>query len=121
MSDVLGAGCQMFPNDKTDMQNNVALSTDYSVQLKDDGKPLYGWGGIHKRPNDMRLYAKLALPAEWKVGRWPQSMISVTKAQLVVEHWVTNNPNDQLRPEDLENEAATGRKPSYTRTESGHN
>ena len=38
----------------------------------------------------------------------------VTKAHLVVNHWITNNPNDQLRPEDLENEAATGRKPSYT-------
>ena len=31
----------------------------------------------------------------------------------MVTHWITNNPNDQLRPEDLENEAATGRKPSY--------
>ena len=59
-------GCQMFPNDKTDTQNNVALTTDYSVQLKDDGKALYGWGTIHKRPNDVRLYASLALPAEWK-------------------------------------------------------
>jgi len=59
-------GCQMFPNDKTDMQNNIALSTDYSVQLKDDGKPLYGWGGLHKRPNDIRMYARLELPDEWK-------------------------------------------------------
>jgi hypothetical protein len=104
------AGCQMFPNDKTDMLNNLALSTDYSVQLKDDGKPLYGWGGIHKRPNDVRMYARLELPAEWKV---PGADYKVTKAQLVVNHWITNNPNDQLRPEDLENEAATGRKPSY--------
>ena len=32
----------------------------------------------------------------------------------MVNHHITNNPNDQLRPEDLENEAATGRKPSYT-------
>ena len=31
----------------------------------------------------------------------------------MINHWITNNPNDQLRPEDLENEAATGRKPSY--------
>ena len=106
--------CQMFPNDKTDIQNNVALSSDYSVQLKDDGKPLYGWGGIHKRPNDVRMYAKLALPAEWKAPRPP--IISVTKAQLVVNHWITNNPNDQLRPEDLENEAAIGRVPSYTKS-----
>ena len=104
------AGCQMFPNDKTDMLNNIALSTDYSVQLKDDGKPLYGWGGLHKRPNDVRMYARLELPAEWKV---PGADYTVTKAHLVVNHWITNNPNDQLRPEDLENEAATGRKPSY--------
>ena len=103
-------GCQMFPNDKTDMLNNIALGTDYSVQLKDDGKPLYGWGGIHKRPNDIRMYARLALPPEWKAEG---ADFVVTKAELVVEHWITNNPNDQLRPEDLENEAATGRKPSY--------
>jgi hypothetical protein len=104
------AGCQMFPNDKTDMLNNIALSSDYSVQLKDDGKPLYGWGGLHKRPNDVRMYARLELPAEWKE---PGADFLVSKAQLVVNHWITNNPNDQLRPEDLENEAATGRKPSY--------
>ena len=103
-------GCQMFPNDKTDMRNNIALGSDYSVQLKDDGKPLYGWGGLHKRPNDIRMYAKLALPPEWKE---PDANFTVTKAELVVNHWITNNPNDQLRPEDLENEAATGRKPSY--------
>ena len=106
-------GCQMFPNDKTDMLNNIALSTDYSVQLKDDGKALYGWGGLHKRPNDIRLYAKLQLPAQWKAADAPAAGYEVTKAQLVVNHWITNNPNDQLRPEDLENEAATGRKPSY--------
>ncbi len=104
------AGCQMFPNDKTDMLNNIALSTDYSVQLKDDGKPLYGWGGLHKRPNDVRMYARLALPEEWKAAG---ADFTVTKAHLVIDHLITNNPNDQVRPEDLENEAATGRKPSY--------
>ena len=103
-------GCQMFPNDKTDMQNNIALSSDYSVQLKDDGKPLYGWGGMHKRPNDVRMYAKLALPEEWKD---PANDFVVTRAELVINHWITNNPNDQLRAEDLENEGARGRKPSY--------
>ena len=104
-------GCQIFPNDKTDMQNNIALGTDYSVQLKDDGKPLYGWGAMHKRPNDVRMYAKLDLPAEWKVAG---ANFEIIEATLVVNHWITNNPNDQLRPEDLENEAATGRKPSYS-------
>jgi hypothetical protein len=103
-------GCQMFPNDKTDMQNNVALSSDYSVQLKDDGKPLYGWGGLHKRPNDIRMYAKLQLPGAWKEEG---ADYVVTRAELVINHWITNNPNDQLRAEDLENEGATGRKPSY--------
>ena len=108
--DPTGVGCQMFPNDKTDLLNNLALSSDYSVQLKDDGKPLYGWGGLHKRPNDVRMYARLELPAEWKA---PGADFKVTKAHLEINHWITNNPNDQLRPEDLENEAATGRKPSY--------
>jgi beta-lactam-binding protein with PASTA domain len=103
-------GCQMFPNDKTDVNNNLALTDDYSVQLKDDGKALYGWGTIHKRPNDVRMYASLPLPAEWKA---PGANYIINKAKLVIRHHVTNNPNDQIRPEDLENEAATGRKPSY--------
>ena len=106
----LPEGCQMFPNDKTDVHNNVALTNDYSVQLKDDGKALYGWGTIHKRPNDVHLYASLELPAEWKVEG---ANFTINSAKLVVRHHITNNPNDQLRPEDLENEAATGRKPSY--------
>ena len=106
-------GCQMFPNDKTSTQDNVAIGSDYSVQLKDDGKPLYGWGGIHKRPNDIRMYARLQLPDAWKAVDAPAEGYVVTRAELVVNHLITNNPNDQLRPEDLENEAATGRKPSY--------
>ncbi|MGB5260771.1 MAG: PASTA domain-containing protein [Gammaproteobacteria bacterium] len=103
-------GCQIFPNDKTDVNNNVALTDDYSVQLKDDGKALYGWGTIHKRPNDVRLYASIPLPAAWKV---PGANYVINSAKLVIRHHITNNPNDQLRPEDLENEAATGRKPAY--------
>ncbi len=43
----------------------------------------------------------------------------VSSAKLVVKHVVTNNPNDQIRPEDLENEAAIGRLPSYKVTGSG--
>ena len=104
-------GCQMVPNDKTDVNNNVALTDDYSVQLKDDGKALYGWGTIHKRPNDVRMYASIPLPAEWKV---PGANYIINSAKLVIRHHITNNPNDQIRPEDLENEAATGRKPAYT-------
>ena len=104
-------GCQMFPNDKTSTQDNVALTTDYSVQLKDDGKALYGWGTIHKRPNDLRVYKKIPLPAEWKN---PGAVYTINSAKLVIRHHITNNPNDQIRPEDLENEAATGRKPSHS-------
>ncbi len=44
---------------------------------------------------------------------------TVTKAWLVVNHTITNNPNDQLRPEDLENEAAIGVLPDHTIEEDG--
>ncbi len=104
-------GVQMEANDNTTVLNDIAVSRDYSVTLKDDGKPLYRWGGLIKRPNDVRIYARLALPQEWKDN--PGTAYPVKKARLVIEHWVTNNPNDQLRPEDMENEGATGRKPSY--------
>jgi Ca2+-binding RTX toxin-like protein len=40
-------------------------------------------------------------------------LFRVTQAELRVQHSITNNPNDQIRPEDFENEAATGRLPSY--------
>jgi len=40
----------------------------------------------------------------------------VKSAKLEIIHQITNNPNDQVRPEDLENEAATGRKPSYSKS-----
>jgi hypothetical protein len=100
----------MDANDNTSVLDDIAVSADYSVTLKDDGKPLYRWGGLIKRPNDIRMYARLALPEEWKE---PNADFVVTKAHLIVNHWITNNPNDQLRPEDLENEAATGLKPDY--------
>jgi len=103
-------GVQMDANDKTDLKNDIAASSDYAVRLKDDGKANYTWGGMIKLPNDIRLYARMALPPEWKqVG----ANYPVTAAKLVIRHTITNNPNDQLRPEDIENEAATGRKPSY--------
>jgi len=108
-------GVQMDPNDNTSVMKDIAISSDYSLTLKDDGKALYRWGGMIKRPNDIRLYARLKLPEQWKEkvdGNFVNDF-TVTKAILKVEHWITNNPNDQLRPEDLENEAATGRKPDY--------
>jgi hypothetical protein len=109
-------GVQMDANDNTTVLNDIAVSSDYSVTLKDDGKALYRWGGLIKRPNDFRMYARLMLPDEWKERDGEGNLLNdfeVTKARLVVNHWITNNPNDQLRPEDLENEAATGRKPDY--------
>lgn len=109
-------GGQMHANDNTTVRRDIATSSDYSVTLKDDGKPLYRWGGLIKRPNDIRLYAKLELPASWKARDEGGALVNdyaVHDAKLYVTHWITNNPNDQLRPEDLENEAATGRKPSY--------
>jgi len=102
--------CQMLPNDNTSVLDDLAVSTDYSVTLKDDGKALYRWGALIKRPNDMRLYARLELPDEWKA---PGADFKVTKAHLVINHTITNNPNDQVRPEDLENEAAIGVLPDH--------
>ena len=108
---------QMRANDNTTVLDDIATTADYSITLKDDGKPLYRWGSLIKRPNDIRLYARLELPEEWKVVDATTGELAndfaITSARLIVNHWITNNPNDQLRPEDLENEAATGRKPSY--------
>lgn len=106
-------GAQMDPNDNTSLLDDIAVSADYSITLKDDGKPLYRWGSLIKRPNDIRMYARIPLPEEWKV---PGVDVPITSAKLVVKHVITNNPNDQLRPEDLENEGATGRTPDVFRT-----
>ncbi|WP_145963012.1 hypothetical protein [Mangrovicoccus ximenensis] len=102
---------------------NIAYGQDYSVTVKDDGKLLYRWGEAVKRPNDVRMEANIALPEEWtrdEDGNGVADSLEdgsggfvVTKAELVVTHTITNNPNDQIRPEDFENEAAIGRLPSY--------
>ena len=107
------AGGQMDANDLTTVLDNFAVSSDYSITLKADGKPDYHWGTIIKRPNDVRMYARMDVPADWTAATAPATGYKVTKARLIVNHAITNNPNDQLRPEDIENEAATGRKPSY--------
>lgn len=104
------------PNEST-VRDQIAASTEYAITKKDDGKPLYRFGNMIKRPNDIRLYAKLDLPQEWKDN--PDMAYTVYRAELVVEHQITNNPNDQLRPEDLENEAATGRLPAYAEDSDG--
>jgi hypothetical protein len=105
-----GTPAQLSANEST-VLNNIARSNSYSITEKDDGKALYRWGNLIKRPNDVRLLARIPLPAEWKV---PGATYTVTRARLIVDHWITNNPNDQLRPEDLENEGAIGRIPSST-------
>jgi hypothetical protein len=106
----------LTPNESTILEN-IAASDDYSVTLKDDGKLLFRWGTAIKRPTDIRVRAELELPEEWKTEE-AASMnggmgYKILKAELIVNHAITNNPNDQIRPEDLENEAATGRKPKY--------
>ncbi|MGR5452963.1 hypothetical protein [Vibrio alfacsensis] len=103
-------GEQMDANEST-VQHDIAVGKDYSITLKDDGKPLYRWGNLIKRPNDVRLYARMALPQLWKDN--PETAYPVSSATLTITHSITNNPNDQIRPEDMENEAATGRLPSY--------
>ncbi len=85
----------------------------YSITYKDDGKLLYRWGTMIKRPNDLRLGVHMPLPDEWTSITSTDPGFVVTQAELRVRHSITNNPNDQIRPEDLENEVATGRKPSY--------
>ena len=87
--------------------DDLVIGPDYSVTLKDDGKPLYRWGTMLKRPTDVRLYAAIDLPVKWL----EKAEFRILRAELWVRHRVTNNPNDQLRPEDYENEAATGLLP----------
>lgn len=109
------------PNEST-IAFDIAYSNDYSVTMKDDGKLLYRWGNAIKRPNDIRLEAEMELPDEWveadtgviqTEGLTLRKLFAVTAAELVVHHTITNNPNDQIRPEDYENESAIGQLPTY--------
>jgi hypothetical protein len=111
------------PNEST-VLTDIAVGADYSITAKDDGKPLYRWGNLIKRPNDIRLYKRMQLPAAWKNGSCdglntdPVTMADlgcrVNRALLVLNHKITNNPNDQVRAEDMENEGAIGRLPGRT-------
>lgn len=103
------------PNESS-ITTDIAYSTDYSVTVKDDGKLLYRWGNTVKRPNDVRIEAEMPLPDEWTETDLQSELTKlykITEAELVVHHTITNNPNDQLRPEDFENEAAIGQLPTY--------
>jgi hypothetical protein len=97
--------------------DDIAYGNDYSITAKDDGKPLYRWGNLIKRPNDIRVYARMVTPRPWRLGGENANGgkgYRVTKANLIINHLITNNPNDQIRPEDMENEGAIGRLPGYT-------
>ncbi|GAA3852638.1 hypothetical protein [Celeribacter arenosi] len=103
------------PNEST-IAYDIAYSSDYSVTMKDDGKLLYRWGNTIKRPNDVRLEAHLDTPDEWTQldpFNSLRQLYQITSAELVVHHTITNNPNDQIRPEDFENESAIGTLPTY--------
>ena len=54
----------LTPNEST-VTENIAVGNDYSVTLKDDGKLLYRWGQIVKRPNDIRLGVQVDIPTAW--------------------------------------------------------
>jgi hypothetical protein len=113
----LAVGLPTMPPNESTLLNDLAVSNDYSLSLKDDGKAKYRFGTGYKKPTDMRMYARMPLPAEWKA---PGANYAVTKAYLTIKHTITNNPNDQIRPEDMENEAARGAKPGYTDTGGGY-
>jgi len=105
------------PNEAT-VLDDIGVTNDYTMSAKDDGKAKYRWGTIIKKPNDIRLYKRMPLPAAWKTGGACVTQngglgCRVTRAELRVNHNITNNPNDQIRPEDMENEGAFGRKPRF--------
>ncbi|MBE0588442.1 MAG: hypothetical protein IH617_10395, partial [Hydrogenophaga sp.] len=52
------------PNE-TQIAENILVGADYSVTMKDDGKLLYRWGNVIKKPNDVRIETSLDLPDEW--------------------------------------------------------
>ncbi|SHJ31193.1 hypothetical protein SAMN02745165_02076 [Malonomonas rubra DSM 5091] len=86
----------------------MVMGTDYTYKLKDDGKYLFRWGNINKSPSEVRLYTQIPLPEGFVGGNY-----TVTKATLTFKHRISNSPNDQIRPEDFENEGATGILPQY--------
>ena len=57
-----------LPANESTVLTDIATGPNYSITAKDDGKPLYRWGNLIKRPNDIRIYQRLTLPAAWKDG-----------------------------------------------------
>jgi len=95
------------PGDPSSEIINVA---DFGTRMKDDGKILFMWGNLNKKPTDLELFTTIPVPDAWKA---PGANFDVLSAKLIVEHRITTSPNDQIRPEDFENESATGILPSY--------
>ncbi len=120
-ADVAAAIAALEPNEDSVVPDplDLYLGTNYAVTEKDDGKVLYRWGQAVKRPTDIRFTTSLALPDDWSEVAAGERGFTVTRAELVLRHAVTNNPNDQIRPEDWENEGATGLLPEYTTNEAG--
>lgn len=87
-----------------------AYTSMYAMRLGDHpGEWKMVWGDTDKRPTDVRLQTSIELPADFKTGTY-----NITRAELAIVHTITNNPNDQIRPEDESNEGAGGLKPAYT-------
>jgi len=107
-----------MPANESTVLDDIAYGDDYSITAKDDGKALYRWGNLIKRPNDIRVFASMAVPAAWAQTAASTANggkgYRVIAANLIINHNITNNPNDQIRPEDMENEGAIGRLPGYT-------
>ena len=77
---------------------------------------LYRWGDSINFPNDVRVEGRIELPDRWtdvNVYNSVRPLYAITDAEFILHHAITNNPNDQIRPEDIENEDATGRLPSF--------
>jgi hypothetical protein len=88
-----------------------AFTESYAMRLGDHpGEWKMVWGDTDKRPTDVRFQTTIPVPAEFKTG----GPFNITRAELAIVHTITNNPNDQIRPEDESNEGAGGLKPGYT-------
>lgn len=96
--------------DPDDPSSEIINVADFGTRMKDDGKILFMWGNLNKKPTNLELFTTIAVPDAWKV---PGANYNVLSAKLIVEHRITTSPNDQIRPEDFENEKATGILPSY--------
>ncbi len=89
---------------------NQAFTEDYAMRLGEHpGEYKMVWGDMDKRPTDMRVVTRIPLPDEFQSGTY-----NITRAELAIVHTITNNSNDKIRPEDIDNESAIGQLPGYT-------